>query len=268
MIKAIITDVDGVIVGDKEGVNFPLPNDKVIQKLKEINKKGIPVVLCTGKFSLAIEDIIIKAELDNPHITDGGALIYNPLRSQIIKEHIIPSELKRKIVEKCLENNIYLELHTAKAVYVQKNQQNSFTGIRNSILQTESVLVDSLLETMESLDVIKILAFTKTDSEKPNVENVLSPFEDEIHAIWSTVPNMLPAYARVITIKGVSKMHAAQEVLEYLNISFDECLGVGDLPADWKFMKLCGYAATVGDVDREFKENVKAKGEGKYLIAR
>src|SRR6185503_9311617 len=122
MIKAIITDVDGVIVGDKEGVNFPLPNDKVIQKLKEINKKGIPVVLCTGKFSLAIEDIIIKAELDNPHITDGGALIYNPLRNQIIKEHSIPKDLVTEIVTVCFVNNIEVVVYSAKEYFVQKDQ--------------------------------------------------------------------------------------------------------------------------------------------------
>lgn len=81
MIKAIITDVDGVIVGDKKGVNFPLPNERVIERLKAIKKSGIPVILCTGKPTYATEDIIRKAELDNPHITDAGAFIYNPLQN-------------------------------------------------------------------------------------------------------------------------------------------------------------------------------------------
>jgi len=72
MIKAIITDVDGVIVGDKTGVNFPLPNATIIRKLKELKKSGIPIILCTGKPSYTINDIIIKAELDNPHISDAG----------------------------------------------------------------------------------------------------------------------------------------------------------------------------------------------------
>ena len=51
MIKAIITDIDGVIVGKKHGVNFPLPNDDVIQKLKNLHKTGFPIVLCTAKLS-------------------------------------------------------------------------------------------------------------------------------------------------------------------------------------------------------------------------
>ncbi len=267
MIKAIITDVDGVIVGDKEGVNFPLPNERVIKKLREINKSGIPIILCTGKFSYAIEDIIKKAELDNPHITDGGALIYNPLRNQIIKEHIIDKKLATDIVAACLKKNIYLELHTAKEYYVQKNYVDAFTDIRKKALLKNPVLLDSLVTGMQTLDIIKILAFTKIDTEKPQVEKLLSSFSHEINAMWSSLPIMRPAMARVITRKGVSKMHASQEVVEYMGISFDECLGVGDLPSDWEFMKLCKYAATVGNVDEEFKKNVMSKGEGKYFLA-
>lgn len=47
MIKAIITDIDGIIVGKKQGVNFPLPNELVIQKLKELHNNGLAIILCS-----------------------------------------------------------------------------------------------------------------------------------------------------------------------------------------------------------------------------
>jgi len=40
-IKAIILDVDGVIVGDKAGYNAPYPPPEVINKLKQIREKGV-----------------------------------------------------------------------------------------------------------------------------------------------------------------------------------------------------------------------------------
>jgi len=40
-IKAIILDVDGVIVGEKIGFNAPYPHLDVINKLKQIREKGI-----------------------------------------------------------------------------------------------------------------------------------------------------------------------------------------------------------------------------------
>ena len=267
MIKTIITDVDGVIVGDKTGVNFPLPNEIVIQKLREIRKRNIPVVLCTGKFSFAIEEIIIRAELDNPHITDGGALIYNPLRNQIIKQHIIDKNLAKKIVQLCIENNIYVEVYTSKDYFAQKNQVNKLTDKRIIILQKEHKIVDSLTDLISDIDTIKILAFIKDESHKSQIENLLKPFTNDINTIWSTVTFMLPAMAKLITVKGVSKKHASEEVMRNLNISFDDVLGIGDLPADWNFMNLCKYTATVGDIDQELRKKVKSKGEKNYLLA-
>lgn len=267
MIKAIITDVDGVIVGTKKGVNFPLPNEKIIQRLKELHKKGLPIILCTGKPITAIEGIIRAAELDNPHICDAGAFIYNPLRDQIIKEHIIPKNLVKKIVASCLKNNIYVEVLAAKEYYIQKNQIQALTQKRTAILQQEPIVVDALLDVIPQLKIIKILPFINDVSEKQRIENLLTPFADEIHSFWSTVPFMLPAWTKVVTVKGVSKYHASQEVLDYLNLSFKDCLGVGDLPPDWLFIKHCRYGGIVGDADPEFKNNVISKGEGNYVLA-
>ncbi len=266
MIKAIITDVDGVIVGDKHGINFPLPNEKVIWKLKELNKSGIPIILCTGKPIHSIEGIVRAAELDNPHISDAGAFIYNPLHDQIIREHVIPGNLVTQIVEASLKHNTYVEIMAAKNYYIQKDQIQSLTEKRSIILQQEPIIVDSLLDIIPQLKIIKILPFINDVSEKQRIENLLTPFADEIHSFWSTVPFMLPAWTKVITIKGVSKFHASQEVMKYLNISFDDCLGVGDLPPDWLFIKHCRYGGVVGDSDQEFKNNVMSKGEGNYFL--
>ncbi|HUQ85673.1 MAG TPA: HAD hydrolase family protein [Candidatus Limnocylindrales bacterium] len=61
MIKAIITDVDGVIIGEKIGYNSPHPHSAVLSALKDIRGKGIPVALCTAKPYYAILDIIKDA---------------------------------------------------------------------------------------------------------------------------------------------------------------------------------------------------------------
>ena len=108
MMKAIITDVDGVIVGKKRGVNFPLPNYKVIRKLKKIRAEGIPVVLCTAKSNFAILEIVKKANLLNPHIADGGALIIDPLNDHVIKKRNFDKKLAKDIVSACFNGGIYI----------------------------------------------------------------------------------------------------------------------------------------------------------------
>ena len=79
MVQAVILDVDGVIVGGKEGFNFANPHAEIVPSFKTIHEKGMPLVLCTGKFVYAIKDFVIAAHLDNPHIADGGAIIIDPV---------------------------------------------------------------------------------------------------------------------------------------------------------------------------------------------
>jgi HAD superfamily hydrolase (TIGR01484 family) len=265
MIKAIVADVDGVIVGKKHGVNFPLPNEKVIEKLKALHAKGVPVVLCTAKFNYAILGIIQQANLRNPHITDAGALIYNPLADKIIKAHVFDKKLAHDIAAACLEKDAYTECYGVEDYFVQTGQVHDFTETRIKILQKPHRAVESLLDHVDQLDVIKFIAFAEKPGDKAKVDAALEPFRDKIHFVWGKHPAMAPAEAGVVTLKGVSKQHATQEVLEYLGISPEDTLGVGDALSDWSFMQLCGYAATIGD-DRELQEKAKTKGEGKYFF--
>ncbi len=45
MIKAIILDVDGVIIGEKIGYNSPHPHPDVVTALKKVREKGIAICL-------------------------------------------------------------------------------------------------------------------------------------------------------------------------------------------------------------------------------
>ena len=266
MIKAIVTDVDGVIVGKQVG-NFPLPNDRVIQALKQIHARGIPIVLCTAKFSFAVREIIKRAELRGPHITDGGALIINPLNNEIIKSYFLDQQLATQLVEACLEKNIYLECVGIDDYLLQKNQMNNFTEKRIAILQKEHIAVTSLLEQLKTFRVLKILAFAKDKKEKLVTEEVLQPFLKNINFLWSTHPTIFPVEGAVITVKGVSKKDATLEVLKHLGISPEDTLGIGDTLGDWNFMQSCGYVGVTGGESNKLIAYAHSKGPGKYFLA-
>lgn len=267
MIKAIITDIDGVIVGDKTGLNFPLPHQSVIEKLKDLCANGMQIILCTAKFNYAIQDIIKSARLDNPHITDGGALIVNPIEDKIIKKYVINKKIVKSCTKEFIQKNIYFELYTPQSYFLQKSQVCAFTAKRTSILQIEPVLVDSLIEIAESEDIIKMLAFTVGNKDILRIESILKQFGPDINFIWSAHPYISPSRSSVITAPNVSKAEAAKEIVKILGLSFDEILGIGDTAGDWGFMQYCKYAATLENGDKKIKELIKTKGEDNYFIA-
>ena len=265
MIKAIITDVDGVIVGKKKGENYPLPNKAVIEKLKEVHKKGLSIVLCTAKFGHAIYEIIRRAGLRNPHITEGGAVIIDLLANKVISTHSFEKNLIKDIISHLLKENIYTECYGLENYYIQKSQRGDLTNKRTEFLQKVPMTPESLIDKLSEIDVVKLVTFFKQGEEQLRVTDLEESFGDKIHLILSPHPKFLPYTPAVITIKGVSKKSASLEVLKSLNISPDETLGLGDNLADWNFMETCGYAGVVGD-NQELKNLVKTKGEGNYFF--
>lgn len=266
MIKAIVADVDGVIVGKRPGVNFPLPHTEVIQKMHELQAAGLPIILCTARFGLAVKEIANLAGLGNPHITDGGALVIDLIDHKIIKKYVIDKATIKRCVTRCLEQGVYLELYTPEAYYLQRSQLSEFLSKRIDVLGIDPIIVDSLAAVAEQQAIIKMIVFTHKD-DKTKAEAIVKGLGDAISFIWSQNLYLEPMRPGILTAPGVSKAHASAEALESLGISFDETLGLGDTASDWNFMEHCKYVATLANGDNEIKQLVKTKGEGNYFIA-
>ena len=183
MVKLIVLDVDGVIVGHKIGVNFPYPNEKVISALKEIRQSGIPIVLCSGKYHQAIEPIIFKAGLNNPHITDAGSLILDPIADKIIHAYTLDKKVASEIINICLQNGIHIEAYSTENFYMQKDQTSDKLKRRLKILQHNPIIVDSLIESINQQDIIKLLPVVTSVQEKEKLENLLKPFSDKVNLV-------------------------------------------------------------------------------------
>jgi len=263
-IKAIITDVDGVMVGKQEGVNFPLPHTDDLLALERLSANGVPVILCTAKFGHAIEDIALRAKLNNPHITDGGAVIIDWLDNKIVSQHTIDTAIAVAYLQSSIDKNIYTELYTVDNYYIQKSQLGEFTKRRSKVIQSDPIVVDSLADTATEQDVIKVISFSEGEEDKPRLQEHVAKFADKVTYIWSQHPYLMPRGIVVITALGVSKKHAAEEVAKFLGVDFDSILGIGDSEADWGFMQLCGYVATVGQNGGKLQELAKSKGQGRY----
>lgn len=269
MIKAIILDVDGVIVGNKTGINFPLPHKEVIKELKNIHAKGMPIILCTTKFNLAILNIIKQAYLNNPHITDNGALIIDPINAKIIKKYALAKSIVIKITRSFIQDNIYFELYSPEHFYIQKTQVSDFTLKRANILQIEldPIVVQSLFSIAEQEEIIKINCFAKDEYDVTKIEKTINQFKNGVSFFWSFHEDLYPIRPCIITALNVSKVNAVMEIVKSLKLSFNDILGVGDSISDWNFMKLCKYVATLENGDEEIKKLVRTKSEGNYLIA-
>ncbi|MCL2383073.1 MAG: Cof-type HAD-IIB family hydrolase [Oscillospiraceae bacterium] len=255
-IKAIILDIDGVIVGKKHGINSPMPNKKVAEILKKINEQGISVSLCGSRPSFAIKKIIEYIGLDSMHVTNGGSIVFNPIAGMIIREELMDKELLKKLVVLCDKHDIYLELHTKdQYYYMKKSKVSDVTAKREQIITEKVILVDNLEEAI-SKSVVQCKLIAKDDKEKERVTDIFMNANLDLSLNWTFNPKTLPIKIGDVLTQGISKTQGLLDIADYLGVSTENMLGVGDCINDWNFMKLCKYKAAMGNATEELKKEV------------
>jgi len=266
MTKALILDIDGVIVGNKPGYNFPNPHPDVIAALRKIEEHGLPVSLCTAKPAFSIQSIIDAAGLRNPHISNGGAAIIDPIDHRVIAEHTIEKALARHVAQFALEHELYVELYTSDNCYILRKQESELTRKHAGVEQRYPQLIDDVEAFLAAYDLVKIFFVTKDEPQKRHFnEAFLQAFKDKVTFSWTVHPTLLPCQLGVVTALGVSKAHGALEVAKSTGIELTDTLGIGDTLHDWQFIELCGYAGAMGNASDELKKLVAAKGENSFV---
>jgi len=165
-IKALILDIDGVLVGEQKGYNSPDPHPDVVNALIRIKEKQIPITLCTAKPHFAISSIVEEASLDNPHITDGGGVIINPIKKEIIQSNLLKKSSALKVLDFFIKADFYVEFYTIDSYFSQKNFDQEIRKAHAYVLQHEAELVNLLVNEIEKYDVTKIMIVAKNENEK------------------------------------------------------------------------------------------------------
>ncbi|MFA5771032.1 MAG: HAD-IIB family hydrolase [Patescibacteria group bacterium] len=264
-IKAIVLDVDGVIVGDKVGFNAPYPPLEVTNKLKQIREKGIYIILCSAKPYYSVKKIVDDAQLNNIQTALAGAILIDPSNLTVVKKHVIENNIATGLTKKFLDNNIYTEIYMTDKYFIQKSQKNEITKLHNFTLSFEPIMVDDLINQIKKSEIIKILPVTKTYEERKIVEQIFLNYKDKLAIGWSTHPAIKGYFFGNITASGISKKQSILEIVSMYKINTKDILGVGDSLTDWDFIGVCGYAGAMGNATEDLKKLVLSKGDNGYI---
>ena len=257
MIKLIILDIDGVILGGLRGINFPYPSQKVTTYLMDLQNQGVKISLCTGKPSFSVQSIIEKVNLDNMHISDGGAVIFDPLSKNVYKAMTVPQKTITKIFKETSTHFALWELYTFKTKHVQ-------AGVYPKEIHEDPVMMPCI-EEPDLLKVVEQNELNKVElkclpADESYFDQVISKYADQLTVQWTYSP-MVPLYKiGIITAKGVDKRSSVQDLIKYYQILPQDVLAVGDTLMDWNFMEGCGYLATLANAKSEMQDLVQKKG--------
>ncbi|MDU5504015.1 MAG: HAD family hydrolase [Anaerococcus vaginalis] len=249
MIKLFAMDLDGTSLDSNS-----ILREETIKALKKLDENGIKFVFTSGRAMPSVRYLMSLTGIDNPSVTNNGALAY------INKENIIyQNPLKYEEVEELIkfseENKLFYQFYDMDTYYSNRIWPERFDHLENNSLYGMNYQVNFSFST----DPLKELKLRKNSAFKfqifPNIKN---PEEERKILEKVDLMDLYPttsAFGMVeIMQKNVNKFNALSEIGNFLGISKEEMAAIGDQDNDIPMLKNAGLAFAMGNAIDEVKE--------------
>ena len=239
-IKAAIFDIDDTL--------FDMRTKKFIQSaimgIKELQKRGILVILATGRPPLTAKAIYEEGVYPDYITCSNGHLILNK-KGEIIKQYIFGQELVEDVYQYCQERGIGLLWKFPDYVY-EYIHADIFENFYN-----------------KTKDSRKYVVFNEKDIHlkcNPNSgclgcdDTALAAFNEAFKGQCTGV--RIDDHSSDLLMYGVNKKISVSYILKENGINPEQCIGFGDNMNDIEVLDYVGRSICVGNGSEELKTHV------------
>lgn len=244
MIKLISMDLDGTyFTSDNKHSN------KNIEVLKECIKKGIYVVINTGRLFNTLDGVIEELGLDK---TRGYAILNTGASVQ-------STDTGELLFSESLTKQDYLDILKYTAKY-PKVQLTAYTS--SSIYGPNEEPNSGFAKDLSTLKLPVLSISTMKDDIKIDRINIMGEDKDIQEAVNSIPNSLLDKYFYVqngwfsfeILNKNANKGNGLEKVAKYLNIQKEYILAIGDGNNDISMYNYAGYKVAMENAKEKLKE--------------
>ena len=238
MIKLVATDIDGTIL-IPEG-KF---TDGVKDCIKELSKKGIKVVLVTGRMNAAAKLIAQELSLNTPVVSYQGGLIKEG--ENTLYERYLSEETAENIINWGKRENIHLNLYNDDILY----SETECAEIQRYCNNQHTKYTIKPFNEIRKNKVNKLLAIDYNNPDKINsLEKELQNVFPDLYIVKST-----PYFLEFSNPEG-SKYCAVKFLQKYWNLKENEILTIGDQNNDIELLRAGGVKIAMGNATEELKK--------------
>ena len=246
MIRLILTDVDGTLIGAGSQIH-----PRVHTALQEARTAGIALGICTGRpmYSLART----YAELVSPtgvHIFQNGAHAAT-IDGQVVHQSLLPRQAYLELVGISRRLQIALEVYTATACYAEVQ---SSISLEHQRLINLAVTKTDLLALPEPIIRVQ---WVVTPALYPTIAAAMAGMKQVSFSSAGT-PDLPEHIYTSVTRLGTSKLEGAQAVADYYGIGLHEVMMVGDGENDLEILGGVGFGVAMGNASPKVKQAARA----------
>ncbi len=239
-IKLWISDIDGTLM------NYDSTYTKEMELLiRKIQKKGIKLVLATGRMFMGAEFAAKKFNLTTPIVCYQGAMVRD--KDKILWQSSVNNDIAREIVEYLREKNIHTNIYNNDTLYVEDDNKTIMESYCNGRGTTYKALKS--FDEIEFQNISKILAIIYDEALMKKTKDEL---KEKYKGVLTIVQSAKPYLE--ITDKNASKGNALKFLKKYWNLSKDEVIASGDQDNDVDMLEEAGIRISVGNSSEQIKK--------------
>lgn len=253
MIKLVASDLDGTIIDNHNSIS-----QDNLEAINNIQKKHIPLVICTGKTYALSKDICKNLHASFGIFGNGSQIIDLTTGKEIMKTTLSYNELEScfSVLEKY---DLHIHAYTENSIISPKL---TYMDLRNSILFPNKInfeIVPSVQNYLKenNTPIFKIiisstsnLSEVKAELEKFTNLNILHISKTGLYK--DNVINKEYEYLDISPL-NVTKGSALKMLSDYLNLQKEDILSVGDNLNDIEMFKASNIGAALNNASDKVK---------------
>ena len=246
-IKLVAVDLDGTLLTDKREITT-----EVFEAVQDAKKAGVKVVITTGRPISGVQKILQELKLTDPGdyvITFNGGLVQDAATKEDVVSETLTYEDYLDI--ELLARKLELPMHasTKKGMYTANRNIGKYTIY-------ESMLVDSPVfyrtpEEMTTKEIVKIMMVDEPEILDEKIKEIPSIFFDKYN-----ISKSAPFYLE-ITPKTASKGKAIKYLADFLGLTLDQTMAIGDQENDRSMLEMVDNPVVMENGTAELKKIAK-----------
>lgn len=247
--KLVAIDMDGTLLNTQNKVS-----ERTKKAIEEASKKGVHVVLATGRILTSAVNYSEELGLEKPIIACNGAIIVDKSKN-IIYQKSINMDTVSIIMEIGKKNNMYYHFYDKNSFYsnIYVEDVVKFYNTRNAKGKGKEIKVNIFNEIneiteKEDLDIYKFIFLDEDRGKLQNLRNRLSEIKDiNVCSSWSNNIEVVD--------KEVSKGNSLRYLCEKLDIQEKQVIAIGDNENDLSMLNYAGLSVAMGNGEEIVKSS-------------
>ncbi len=239
-IKAIFMDLDGTVLRSDHTVS-----EKLKEKLKELQDKGIKIFISTGRTYTSSLPYISELGITTPVITYNGGRIMDSLTQEVVYEDPVPAEVVKELIKFSRREEVHLNLYVEDLLHIENESEEGLGYSQKAGIPYTLVNFDDFMN-KESTKALFIGKNEKLEKLKKELEDKFPQCE----FVFSQT-----TYLEVLN-KGVSKGRAVGEIMKKYGFTPEEVMAFGDQWNDLSMLKAVKHGYLMGNATEELKREI------------